>query len=138
MVGFFRPVLLLPVGIVERLAPGQLQAVLAHELCHIARRDNLTAAIHMIVEAVFWFHPLVWWISARLMEERERACDEAVLELGSEPQVYAESILKTCEFCVESPLTCVSGVTGADLKKRIVRIMTGHMPNKLSFVRKLL
>ena len=78
----------------------------------------------MIVEAVFWFHPLVWWISARLMEERERACDEGVLELGSEPQVYAESILKTCEFCVESPLACVSGVTGADLKKRIVRIMT--------------
>ena len=62
------------------------QAILAHELCHVRRRDNLTAAIHMIVEAVFWFHPLVWWISARLMEERERACDEAVLELGSEPQ----------------------------------------------------
>ena len=124
VVGFFRPILLCPAGIVERLTPSQLQAVLAHELCHIQRRDNLTAAIHMMVEAVFWFHPLVWWISARLMEERERACDEEVLELGSEPQVYAESILKTCEFCVESPLACVSGVTGADLKKRIVRIMT--------------
>ena len=115
-----------------------MESILAHELCHVRRRDNLTAAIHMIVEAVFWFHPLVWWISARLMEERERACDEGVLELGSEPRVYAESILKTCEFCVESPLACVSGVTGADLKKRIVRIMTQVGRTKLSFGRKLL
>ena len=57
---------------------------------------------------------------------------------GSQPHVYAESILKTCEFCLESPLACVSGITGADLKKRVVRIMTEHMPNKLSFGRKLL
>jgi beta-lactamase regulating signal transducer with metallopeptidase domain len=138
VVGFFRPMLLLPTGIVERLTPSQLQAVLWHELFHIRRRDNLTAAVHMIVEAAFWFHPLAWWISARLMEERERACDEGVLELGSEPQVYAESILKTCQFCVESPLTCVSGVTGADLKKRVVRIMTQVGRTKLTFSRKLL
>jgi hypothetical protein len=91
-----------------------------------------------VVEAIFWFHPLVWWLGARLVEERERACDEKVLELGSERQVYAESILKTCEFCVVSPLACVSGVTGADLKKRMVRIMTQSVANKLSFSRKLL
>jgi uncharacterized protein (TIGR03435 family) len=138
VVGLFRPILLCPKGIVERLAPSQLEAILAHERCHIQRHDNLTAAIHMIVEAVFWFHPLVWWISARLMEERERACDEGVLESGSEPQVYAESILKTCEFCVESPLACVTGVTGADLKKRIVRIMTEGLADKLCFGRKML
>jgi uncharacterized protein (TIGR03435 family) len=138
VIGFFRPILLCPRGIVERLTPSQLEAVLAHERCHIDRRDNLTAAIHMIVEAVFWFHPLVWWISGRLVEERERACDEGVLELGSEPQVYAESILKTCQLCIESPLACVSGVTGADLKKRIVRIMTQVGRTKLNFSRKLL
>jgi uncharacterized protein (TIGR03435 family) len=138
VVGFSRPVLLLPAGIVERLTPTQLQAVLAHERCHIERRDNLTAAIHMVVEGAFWFHPLVWWISARLVEERERACDEGVLELGSEPRLYAESILKTCKFCAESPLTCVSGVTGADLKKRIIRIMTQYSPGKLGFGKKLL
>jgi len=80
--------LLIPAGIVDRLAPNQLQAVLAHELCHLRRRDNLTAAIHMVVEAVFWFHPLIWWISPRLMAERERACDEAIPESGAEPQAY--------------------------------------------------
>jgi uncharacterized protein (TIGR03435 family) len=92
----------------------------------------------MTVEAIFWFFPLVWWIGARLIEERERACDEEVLEMGSEPQIYAESILKTCEFCVESPLDCVSGVTGADLKKRIVRIMAGSVGRKLDISKKLL
>jgi len=89
-------------------------------------------------EAIFWFDPLVWWLGVRLVDERERACDEEVLELGSDRQVYAESILKTCEFCVESPLACVSGVTGANLKKRIVRIMTDRVARKLDFSRKLL
>ena len=57
----------------------QLEAVIAHELCHVRHRDNLIAAIHMFVETVFWFHPLVWWIGKRMVEERERACDEEVL-----------------------------------------------------------
>jgi len=73
-----------------------------------------------------------------MMEERERACDEDVLESGSDRQVYAESILKICEFCVGSPLAFVSGVTGADLKRRIARIMTGGFVRKLDFNRKLL
>jgi len=87
VVGWLRPILLLPADILKRLTPPQLEAVLAHELCHVRRRDNLTSAIHMLVEAIFWFHPLVWWISARLVEERERACDEDVLRLGSEPRL---------------------------------------------------
>jgi TonB family protein len=94
--------------------------------------------MHMVVEAIFWFHPVVWWLGARLVEERERACDEEVLRLGNEPEIYAESILKTCEFCVASPVACVSGVTGADLKQRIVRIMTRRSVDKLGFLKKLL
>ena len=90
MFGVLKPVLLLPEGITDRLTPAQLNAVLAHEMCHVRRRDNLTAAIHMLVEAIFWFYPLVWWIRARLVEERERACDEAVLQSGSDAEVYAE------------------------------------------------
>src|SRR5205814_2016518 len=136
--GIVRPVLVWPQGISGRLNDAHLEAVLAHEVWHARRRDNLAAALHMVVEAIFWFHPVVWWLGTRLVEERERACDEEVLELGSERRVYAESILKTCEFCVESPLACASGVTGADLKKRIVRIMTDRVARKLDFSRKLL
>lgn len=136
--GIFRPVLVLPEGIIERFTSAHLDAILAHEFCHVRRRDNLAAAIHMLVEALFWFHPLVWWIGARLVEERERACDEEVLQLGSQPNVYAESILKTCQFYLESPLACISGITGSDLKKRIVRIMSQGFAARLDFRKKVL
>jgi uncharacterized protein (TIGR03435 family) len=136
--GIARPVLVWPEGISERLEDAHLEAILAHELWHVRRRDNLAAAIHMLVEAIFWFYPLVWWMGARLLEERERACDEEVLESGSDRQVYAESILKICEFCIASPLACVPGVTGADLKKRVAYIVTKNLSRKLDFSRKLL
>jgi len=137
VVGIFKPVLLLPEGIAERLTPEQLRAVLAHEMCHVRRCDNLTAAIHMLVEAVFWFYPLVWCIRTRLVEERERACDEAVLQSGNDAEAYAEGILSVCKFYLESPLACVSGISGADLKKRIVRILSEDYVCKLSLGMKL-
>ena len=67
--GIIRPVLLLPKGITDRLSTAQLGTIIAHEMCHVRRRDNLTAAIHMVVEALFWFHPAVWWIKTRLIDE---------------------------------------------------------------------
>jgi bla regulator protein BlaR1 len=136
--GILRPILFWPRGISERLADSQLEAILAHEMSHLRRRDNLTAMIHMLVEALFWFHPLVWWIGARLLEERENACDQAVLRLRSEPQAYAEGILKVCEYFLEAPLLCVSGVSGADLKKRIQGIMARRIGCDLGWPRKLL
>ncbi len=136
--GIARPVLVLPAGIADRLTAAQLNAVVTHEVCHVRRRDNLAAAIHMLVEGLFWFHPLVWWLGSRLVEERERACDEEVVRLGSEPAVYAEGILRVCEFYLESPLFCAAGVTGANLKKRIEEIMSSRLPRKLDFGRRLL
>ena len=138
VVGVLRPILLLPAGITERLTPHQMEAILAHELCHIRRRDNLFAAVHMTVEVIFWFHPLVWWIGARLVEERERACDEAVLSQVNEPRAYAEGILGVCKFYRESPLVCVSGVTGADLRRRIEAIMNNRIGRRLNRANKFL
>jgi TonB family protein len=136
--GIRRPLLLWPARISQHLEDAHVEAILAHEVQHVLRHDNLAATMHMVVEAIFWFHPVVWWLGARLVVERERACDEAVLGLGNRPEIYAESILKTCEFCVGSPLALVSGVTGADLKQRIVRIMTQRSVDKLGFLQKLL
>jgi len=136
--GIWRPVLLWPAGISKRLSDSQLEAVLAHEAAHVRHRDNLCAAIHMLAEAAFWFHPLVWWIGARLVDERENACDQEVLRVHRQPQAYAEGILKVCEYCVETPLLCVSGVSGADLKKRIRDIMRHRSARDLSAARKLL
>ena len=135
--GINHPVLLLPAGISDRLTGAQLEAIITHELCHVRRRDNLAAVLHMSVEAVFWFHPLVWWIGARLTDERERACDEEVLSLGNDAQVYAEGILKVCKFYMESPLLCAAGVTGSNLKKRIEAIMMHRAAINLSFAKKL-
>src|SRR5262249_37616896 len=105
------------------------------ELSHIRHRDNLMATLHMLVETVFWFHPLVWWLSNRLVDEREKACDEDVLRWGGAPTAYAEGILKVCEFCLESSFIGAAGVTGSDLKKRIEKIMRNRTILKLSVTR---
>ena len=136
--GIFHPLMLWPDRLSERLENEHIEGILAHELAHVRRHDNLTAAIHMLVEVVFWFHPMVWWIESRMLQERERACDEAVVQLAGRPDVYAEGLLKACRFCAESPLICVSGITGADLKDRIIRIMTEHLVQKMDLSRKLL
>jgi hypothetical protein len=107
--GIFRSVLLVPEGIAERLTPEQFQAILAHEMCHVRRLDNLTSAVHMVVEAVSWFHPLIWWIGARIVEERELGCDAEVVRLGNDPEAYAAGILNVCRFYLSSPLACAPG-----------------------------
>jgi bla regulator protein BlaR1 len=137
VVGVMKPVLLVPDGIERQLTPRQFEAVLLHEWCHVQRRDNLTSALHMIVEALFWFHPLVWFVGAKLVDERERACDEFVLRTSGDPEAYAESILNVCRLYVESPIACVSGVTGADLKKRISAIMVNRIGLQLNRTRKI-
>jgi bla regulator protein BlaR1 len=136
--GIFRPFLLLPDGLSEHLTPAQFEAIVAHELCHVRRRDNLSSAIHMLAEALFWFDPVVWWIRVRLLEERERACDEEVLRMGSDPQDYAEGIVTVCEFFLKSRLVCISGVTGSDLKRRVEKIMLNRVGDSLDAGRKLL
>lgn len=137
LVGIFRPVLLLPKGIAALLSAEEMQTIIAHELCHLKRRDNLTAAFHMLVEVLFWYHPLVWWIGARLIDERERACDETVLETGANPETYAQGILNVCKFYVRSPLPAASGVSGADLKRRLDWIMKNRMVSRLTLAKRM-
>ena len=136
--GIVSPVLVWPQGISKRLSEAQIEAILAHELAHARSLDNLTAILHMLVEAIFWFHPLVWWLQSRLMNERERACDEAVVILGSEPEIYAAGILRACEFSIESPLAYFSGITGSDLKRRVRRIVVDNPVRSLTRWRKWL
>lgn len=135
--GVLNPVLLIPEGITTRLTPPQFDAILAHELCHARRRDNLTGAIHLVVETIFWFHPLVWWIGKRLVEERERACDEQVLSRIGDPETYAEGILTVCKFYLRPPLVSTSGITGSDLRRRIETIMANPVVHNLDLRRKL-
>ena len=137
VVGLRRPVILLPEGIDSYLTAGQLAAVLAHEVCHVRRRDNLTAAIHMLVEALCWFHPMVWWIGARLVATREQACDEHVVAETAEPVAYAEGIVTVCRRYVETPHMAVAGVGGADIKARIDAILANRIGLRLTLSRRL-
>ena len=136
VVGVLRPMLVLPAALLDRLGPRQLDAVLAHEWSHVRRRDNVFAAIHMVVEAVFWFHPFVWWIGARLLDERERACDDEVLSRGCAPTDYVEGILTVCRFHTEFELPCVAGVAGANVKQRVRAILDGAAPRSLTSANK--
>ena len=122
--GLFRPVILVPAGLARTLPGEQWAAILRHELCHVRHRDNLTAAVHMAVETAFWFFPPVWWIGAKMMEERERDCDAAALAEGGNAGEYVRGILRVCEGFVASPLPCASGIAGADLKKRVREILS--------------
>ena len=138
VVGIVRPVLLFPEGLVDRLTRAQLDAILAHERAHVRAHDNLLAVVHMAVEAIFWFHPLVWWIERRMIDERERACDEAVVRAGKKPSDYAEGILAVCRWSLESPVMCVSGVTGSDLRTRIEAILANRLGRRLHLTGRLL
>ena len=136
--GIFRPVLLLPQGIAAHLTSDQLQAVFLHELSHVRRRDNLTAAFHMLVETIFWFCPPVYWIGRRLLREREAACDEEVLRTFPEPETYARGILAVCRFGMQRAPVCAAGVTGPDLIRRIEAIMAASPLRPMGLARGLL
>ena len=136
--GVFRPILVLPNDITTKLTASQLATIVSHELCHVRRADNLRAATHMFVEALFWFHPLVWWMERRIIEGLENACDEDVLRRGSDPETYAAAILRVCELYVASPLAAVTGATGSDLKKRIRAIMSADSPHRLGYLKMML
>jgi bla regulator protein BlaR1 len=128
--GLWRQRILIPEGLETRLNEAQFQAVLTHEWSHVQRRDNLTAALQMTTEAIFWFYPVVWMVGRKLIEERELACDQAVLErAGAED--YAEGVLNVCKLYCGSPLRCVAGITGADLRRRVELILRNERPREL-------
>jgi bla regulator protein blaR1 len=137
VIGVFHPIVLLPDAIEEQLTDAELEAILAHELSHVRRRDNLFSTVHRIVEAVFWFYPPVWWIGRRQIAERERACDEAVLRTGNNPETYAEGILKVCELYVKTPVAYASAVSGSSLQKRIEAIVARDASRDLNTAKRL-
>jgi bla regulator protein BlaR1 len=135
ILGVFRPVLLIPETLMDSLTPTQWRAVLEHERCHVRCHDNLSAALHNIVITVFWFHPLVWWIGNRLLAERERACDESVLAAGEAREEYAQSILQVCKLNLYQSAH-LAAISGADLRTRIIAIMSQPLPMSLTWTRK--
>lgn len=136
--GVFRPRLLWPARLTERLSDPAIDAILAHELSHLRRRDTLWGFVHICVETVFWFNPIVWWIGARLVDERERACDEEVLEMGTDRTNYAGAILDVCRCARPFPAGAVAGAGDSSLARRIARIADHNPPVMRTWMRLLL
>lgn len=129
--GILRPAVVLPEAVAEHLGEEELETVLLHELVHVGRRDNLWGNVQAALACLYWFHPLVWLVNRRLLEERELACDEKVLETGGEAEAYASGILKVVRFCCGWRAAGVAGVAaGTNLRRRIEEIMRGHVVRK--------
>jgi len=97
VIGFFRPVILLPTWALQELPSEQLNSILLHELAHLRRWDDWTNLGQKLARALFFFHPAIWWIDHQLSLEREMACDEFVLSSTSNPRAYAECLVSLAE-----------------------------------------
>jgi Tfp pilus assembly protein PilF len=107
------------------LTAGELQAVFSHEMAHIVRRDNLTAALAHLVACGFWFYPPAWWLERRALRERESACDELVLRGGADAENYLGAILKVCRFTF-APEPGYAAAGGSGLRERMQAILSAQ------------
>ena len=98
VIGVLRPTILLPLSLTSGLAPEQVEAVLAHELAHLRRWDHLVNVLQRVLESLLFFHPAVWWVSAKIRLEREHACDDLAVSLGTPRLAYAASLLRVAEL----------------------------------------
>ena len=137
VVGAFRSVVYLPLSAVTSLAPAQLDAVLSHELEHIRRADYLWNLVQNLIETLFFYHPAVWWIGARLREQRELCCDDAAIRTCDDPITYATALLNLEEQRRGMPANLAMALNGQgrhELLSRISRIL-GETPDSRLKVR---
>ena len=120
--GWLRPTILLPVAAFSGLSPMQVEALLAHELAHIRRRDYAINLLQTLAESLLFFHPAVWWISARIREEREHCCDDAAVAACGEPRAYAEALAEIATWRAGHPALSL-GATSGGLVRRIRRLL---------------
>lgn len=124
-VGFWRPVVLLPVSVLTALPLDALELLVAHELVHVRRWDALINAVQMVIEAVLFFHPAMWWVSKCARDEREYACDDAVVQSLGAPRRYAEALL-ALEQSRQPATDLAVASTGGAFVNRIRRLIGGR------------
>ena len=124
-IGWLKPLILLPIGTVNALTPTQVEAVLAHELAHICRRDYLVNILQSIIEAIYYFNPAVWWISAYVREERENCCDDIAVALSADALGYAKALVTMEEAAQQHPRMAMAVATKGQprLLRRVKRIL---------------
>jgi bla regulator protein blaR1 len=129
-IGYLKPLILFPIGIINQLTPGEVEAVITHELAHIVRRDYLSNLIQSFIETLFYYHPVTWWISGVVRTERENRADDLAISWYGDHLGYAKALMTVQEMqAVHNPLLAIGFASrkGAMLA-RIQRIL--HIPYK--------
>src|SRR5262249_51462940 len=122
VIGWIRPLILLPLTAMTGLTELQLQAILAHELAHIRRHDYLVNLVQTAVEMILFYHPAVWWISHQIRIERENCCDDQAIEVCGDTVEYASALAQLEELRLQMPEGAVAA-TGGTLLQRIQRLL---------------
>jgi WD40 repeat protein len=128
VVGIVRPAIFLPVSLASGLSLDAIEAILAHELAHIRRSDHLLQLVQRLIEAVFFFHPAIWYLSGRIHAERENACDDLAAEVVGKRSDYASALLAAAEVCVLArrtggTLSLAMADRAGGLRQRITRLI---------------
>jgi beta-lactamase regulating signal transducer with metallopeptidase domain len=122
VVGYLRPMILLPASVISGLPAAHLDAVLAHELAHVRRHDYLVNVLQSIIETLLFYHPAVWWCSRQIRMEREHCCDDLVVEACGDRVGYATTLAQLEELRGMKPMLSMN-VTGGRLIDRIRRVL---------------
>jgi beta-lactamase regulating signal transducer with metallopeptidase domain len=128
VIGYLRPVILLPASLVTSIPSAQLDALLAHELAHVRRHDFLINLLQILVETIFFYHPAVWWLSRRIRVEREHCCDDLVVEVLGNRVEYGRALLAIEEQRGQHPVFALSAADGSLLSR--VRRLAGVRPEE--------
>jgi beta-lactamase regulating signal transducer with metallopeptidase domain len=122
LVGWIRPAILVPASVLTGMPADQLETLILHELAHLRRHDSLVNAMQAITEIVLFYHPAVWWASARMREEREYCCDDLVVGVTGASRAYARALLTLEELRAADELLVAA--TGGAFRARIERILS--------------
>jgi TonB family protein len=122
VIGWLRPVVLIPLGCLSGLSPTQVEAILVHELSHIRRHDYLVSVLQSIVEALLFYHPAVWWVSRHIRREREHCCDDLAVQYAEDALTYARALSLLEEHRSALPAIAL-GANGGILTMRIKRLL---------------
>lgn len=122
VVGVLKPVLLLPFGLATHLSTREIEAVLAHELAHIKRHDYAVNLLQSVVEVLYFFHPALWWLSARVREEREHCCDDLAVQVcGGNGRILAQALAHVEELrLIQSAQTPVLAMAFAAKRQHLL------------------
>jgi GWxTD domain-containing protein len=122
VIGYVRPAILMPVGLLAGLPAGQIESILLHELAHIRRYDYLVNLLQASVEGFLFYHPAVWWISGLIRAERENCCDDLVVATSGNAREYAAALARL-EQNRWSARAAAPAATGGNLMQRIRRLL---------------